>query len=71
MQLAGKFSDGYDPGNDQFTEQFHSIVDNYHQLFLAFNQAKLRLGRVLVRVLEEHAGPLPEEQPEELGSSVN
>ena len=30
------------------------IVDKYHQQFLNYNQAGLRLGRVLLHVLENH-----------------
>jgi hypothetical protein len=54
LQLANKFADEYDASDDGFTETFHAVVDNYHQSFLNYNQSGLRLGRVLMHVLENH-----------------
>lgn len=54
LQLANRFADDYDASDENFTESFHSIVDNYHQQFLNYNQAGMRLGRVLLHVLENH-----------------
>lgn len=54
LQLSRQYADGYDPTDSFFAEIFHSIVDEYHQAFLKYNQAGLRLGRVLTKVIEEH-----------------
>jgi len=54
LQLANRFVEDYDASDDSFTESFHIIVDKYHQQFLNLNQAGLRLGRVLLHVLENH-----------------
>lgn len=53
LKLAQVFDEHYDPADHEFTEQFHHIVDNYHQAYLAYNQAALRLGRVLMHVIDE------------------
>ena len=55
LQLAHRFADEYDASDESFTESFHKVMDDYHQSFLAYNQAGLRLGRVLTHVLENHA----------------
>jgi hypothetical protein len=55
LQLASKFVDDYDPSDDGFMESFHSIVDSYHQNFLSYNQSGLRLGRVLLHIIENHS----------------
>jgi hypothetical protein len=54
LQLAHQFAENYDPSDDNFRENFHSVVDKYHQAFLIYNQAGLRLGRVLSQILENH-----------------
>ena len=53
MRLAQSFDETYEPGDELFSEKFHAVVDNYHQTFLAYQQAALRLGRVLLRSIEE------------------
>lgn len=59
LKLAQVFDEHYDPADQDFSEQFHHIVDTYHQAFLAYNQAALRLGRVLMHAMEEK---LPEDE---------
>lgn len=54
LELAHRFSDEYDSSSDSFTETFHKVMDDYHQAYLAYNQAGLRLGRVLVQVMDHH-----------------
>lgn len=53
LQIAHKYADGYDASEGFFTEAFHSVVDEYHRHFLNYNQAGLRLGRVVVKAIEE------------------
>lgn len=53
LQLAHRFSEDYDATDDFFHEVFHSVVDCYHEHFLKYNQAGLRLGRVLMKAIAE------------------
>lgn len=55
LQLANHYASSYDPTNDCLPESFHAAVDSYHQHYLRYNQAGLKLGRVVLEVLQEHA----------------
>jgi hypothetical protein len=71
LQLAHKFADEYDSTNDEFSENFHVVMDTYHQQYLAYNQAGLRLGRVLLHILESHTDIPVDEKIETTDRSVN
>lgn len=68
LQLARQYANCYDATEGFFTETFHGVLDEYHRQFLEYNQAGLRLGRVLMRVIEDEPsvdvldGSLPQQQ---------
>lgn len=71
LQLARQFSEEHDATDEGFSEGFHSVVDSYNQKFLEYSQAGLRLGRVLLHVLDQYADHLSAESPEVTDHSVN
>jgi hypothetical protein len=72
LQMAHRFADSYDASDDFLHEVFHSVVDVYHRDYLAYNQSGLRLGRVLMKAIEE-ASPtdaVEESEPVVLKTSI-
>lgn len=54
LQMVASYDEEYDPTDSTFTERFHHVVDEYHRAYLTMHQTALRVGRVLVAILDNH-----------------
>lgn len=59
MALAEMFAGTHDPTDYTATDDWHAYIEEYEEARLRFNQAGMRLGRLLTHILDAHFGEEP------------